>query len=1430
VKGTELLNLRRFWFPRARESTAYWSLHTFSPADDDGIIHPALQLAPLAQLLAKPCLFLLGRPGAGKTAEYLTHFQSANLPGESLLACEPRHLDGAGADSLFRGDAWQQVLAVGKPIRVVFDSVDEALLGRGAFLDGLLHQLGLAKSAAQSRGLALSVVLTCRLAEWGDEVGEEIAGLWGLRAQECAFELAPLSYRAALDLARSRNVGEPEALASAWRKADMSSYACWPRTLIWLADEFAREQRISSTLTELHARRCERQFDERLQRQRTHSPETIARWNDAIELLACASITTGAQRFVIGPAAGERELDLSAFAAALAKMPRRLPSRELPTAQVFQDALAFAELIERTSGGWMFREQSDAEFLAARRFSHFPVEELAAFFASETGYGWQVFPQLATTAAMLAVHSKDFRCWLLEHDPLVLLRTDFAALPQADKAAAVDALLDLIASGAAPDADDHPAHLHTLAHDGLAAQLRPWLADHRRPLVAREMALRIAAECADEKLRGELSDAVWELARGPEADTLATLPYAIAEIGVAWPKARLLTLANGELPAGRHWSSRGTALFALFDRRRSALPAAEQALLSEVVPHFMLNPTGVSSRYDWFLQSCHEFLQGDDVDEVLRLLATLDRWSELLGDVEPYKTPPIAILRAVCAHIPKPAATNALAAWWLDAIARDHMAIPGEACWCSLAEVGLDDDAKRQALLLAIIQHPGASAVRDIDIQLLPHEPADFPWLLALLPQCAGSEEKIAARLVCQHILRRRLREENLAAVRLAHAASPELRALLPPAPEGYIHEELIRLQTEQEKRWAANDGKLQRRMSREPKADAEQEIASALDACLKGEINRWPWLLEAAGRVQPEGSQGRIWEATSPDELPGWSRIAEQDRAALRKTAKHFLLRYPLTLPGRNQSNLGVEATRHSLSLLRENLSTDPELCAGFRSEWVEVVLRALHPDRAPLPAVLAALHAMNPEATLAGIRKQVEYDAVNDRYLLAEYLDPLLSDRDCARALWGIFEEVLSRFPIHAQSYRTGVTCLLRRDRKKAAAFVLQRCDALAGEEPSDTRRIILGTALLAFPEHWQRVWPLISADAKEGLQCLAWVACASEHLGWQEAMFAEVDKHAEFIAELYGWLLKHLPPEPKRTGTYTPGGFDHCRDLERECYRALFDAGHSRLLRRAFYFAGIADVHWTRRVARKSERIAYARQWHPWQPAHFAEWLTSEGGTRITDADSLLRAIESSLRRFGEVCKGMPSHHLWDEKTKVPLREKALSNELAIHLRSDLRLIPRDPAIFINREPQFFSGEPTDLHIQAQLPNGAVATVIVEVKLCDHPDVEKAMASQLAERYLRQKGLTHGLYFVGWFTCGVWPKKKKPFQSLGAARARHKLAKQAASLSKSDLRIRAVLSECPLHRAKPKKASASQRHPPRMDSIRSSKTAHGTATRRR
>lgn len=106
-----------------------------------------------------------------------------------------------------------------------------------------------------------------------------------------------------------------------------------------------------------------------------------------------------------------------------------------------------------------------------------------------------------------------------------------------------------------------------------------------------------------------------------------------------------------------------------------------------------------------------------------------------------------------------------------------------------------------------------------------------------------------------------------------------------------------------------------------------------------------------------------------------------------------------------------------------------------------------------------------------------------------------------------------------------------------------------------------------------------------------------------------------------------------------------------------------------------------------------------------------------------------------RVGEFPK-LPE--LWYEPGSRPKREREIARIIAAWLQQDLRA---DAGVVVDREPQVgFIG---NIDIKVEVPASRVPPrprlrVVIEVKRCTHKDVQTACATQLAEGYLRRKGI--------------------------------------------------------------------------------------------
>jgi hypothetical protein len=377
--------------------------------------------------------------------------------------------------------------------------------------------------------------------------------------------------------------------------------------------------------------------------------------------------------------------------------------------------------------------------------------------------------------------------------------------------------------------------------------------------------------------------------------------------------------------------------------------------------------------------------------------------------------------------------------------------------------------------------------------------------------------------------------------------------------------------------------------------------------------------------------------------------------------------------------------------------------------------------------------------------------------------------------------------------RTYTTALTWLACRERAFAANLALERLHEHAGAPLSEARRAAIAPCLFFLPEHWQAAWPLLVADPEEGTRLILGVVNSFHWRSWKENFQREARQLPELLAELYTWTIKH---EAKRqtersTQDFTILGELDWNELRNMCHTILKDLGRTELLRKSYERSEVVDQEWARRSLRESSRAADAREWQPWPLDTFILFLFTEGGTRLTDNDSLLRAIVASLRRFERSWKNRPPHLLWNKDRTEPLGEKELRDTLLDHLQQDL---PR--TLLLTREHTFFSDERSDIGVEAVLSDGIRASVVIEVKQCGHPKVESAIDTQLANRYLTAKGRTHGLYVVGWFSGERWPKKKRTsFQNRGIENAQAFLDRKAGDLRSRDLTVASVVLDCRL-----------------------------------
>jgi hypothetical protein len=309
--------------------------------------------------------------------------------------------------------------------------------------------------------------------------------------------------------------------------------------------------------------------------------------------------------------------------------------------------------------------------------------------------------------------------------------------------------------------------------------------------------------------------------------------------------------------------------------------------------------------------------------------------------------------------------------------------------------------------------------------------------------------------------------------------------------------------------------------------------------------------------------------------------------------------------------------------------------------------------------------------------------------------------------------------------------------------------------------------------------------------------WRSVARDVSGAEEAIGAALATLPEDrLVELFAWLEQAAPyhDDPERvTGRMvrvTPSRM--VGDWRNRVLRTLEVRGTVAAVAALDALARARpDLPWLAWTAGSARAAARRAAWQPVTPSVLRGLARHRDRRLVRNGRELLAVVEESLRRLQNVLTGeTPAvESLWDEQwpthaalkasraggvaavsTFRPKRESALANEIKRHLMRDL--IGR--GIVANREVELRPslagrGSETDVHVHATVrrdartgttrpdgehPDYAHVAVVIEVKGAWNADLDDALESQLAARYLApHSDARHGLYVAGWYASPAW-----------------------------------------------------------------------------
>ena len=1330
----QILPWKRFWVP--------WDGNIRCGDDGRGflddpdtvwgkIVNP--QARSIDELLAFRCVILSGHPGIGKTVEIeqargrLTQQRS---PSEELFFFHCRSISGV---EMLRYETvahrrWLQARSAGSETRLIIDGVDEGLRKVPEFVGELALIL-------RDEPLDhLRVALVCRSAEWDVEAGKNLMRLWAEKDCAGVYELCPLRQQDAENAACATGVDNRAFMKAVFRH-QVQGLAARPITLQMLLDEFASAGQFPDTRKELYsraARRMCREDEDRLRSLRKHC-RTVPEQHVYLTVTRIAALLMLSAKNVVLRRDDENPspVELPWRSIVGGTESTRGESFEV-TEQLVEAALETAHFSFRGPHRYGFDHPTFAESLAAEYLRKLPLVQIRQLLCQRFKNMDLVVPQLAEVAAWLALDHEEWRRFLIETQPTILLRTDVSKFTDGEKKLAIGSLLERADREEAFDEQGTSTFYRALRHPGIGNQLRPYIVDQSRNLVVRRMAIEIAGDTGVKQLEPLL----WKLisANDPAYNAIT---HALFDLAGPRSKSNLLKALRGKFPGDCNKDLAGVALKLLVPKLlpvRSVLEFIEDE-----------HERGRVGSYETALE--RHLPKAIVVADVPSLLKHMERWSKCFDSLSRLHNLAERGFSLALENLHDQQIRKAAVKMWVQKL-RAYERLPGRSDNEETSSAaGLDNSMRRREFVRAMLNSRLATA-DDVLSYLSPLTGnADIEWLLTELPHSPRKHRDQWAQLTGRCIWgpeRGKHRDLLIKTFNLI----PELVKHLPNCRKGDINVTLDRL----ERAVHLRRERMQLKWQRDSQKTSRRELLDhAFNVIRTGSSNGWIGIsefsfIEEGDERKPENRQNisRYDIATAP----GWRAMASSERIAATAAARRFLIDHEDKREDLDQYTNYAEAGYLAIRLLRQQIKSDYVLRKAVRRKWIYSVTDRLNNAEEEHQEQIAFIYRLDPKRVTNRLLEELRRQDKESGFALVfrEF------EKAWCRPLTVALSGLVVTAELQPRTTSAVLQFLAERDRT-CTVIAVKRLLRGHGRSLSLSAHIraIVSVALFTLPEDfWDKVWPsVVNADAATGQQLL--LENVQDLSPGELGILDKLTDHQ--IGELYLLLMKLFPPE---TDPQDKLGRAHAVTSRHQMQR-LRDGCTGMLVRRA------TDSS-LEEIQRLTTRVPPSlRVWLGWSyaealknrlrsmwtagapsPREILALAQSNAARRVEDEDSLLEAVLSSLGRLQTEMESdrLPStRDLWNEAdarravAAKPKREEELSHLVRRWLNNDLSA---NTGIIVNCEVKVerFGRGKLDIKVEAVSKDKLAPrrlALIIEVKRCSHPDVATASQTQLANGYL-------------------------------------------------------------------------------------------------
>jgi hypothetical protein len=1288
-------------------------------------------IGPLQSFSDVPFLFLLGRPGSGKSRELAL----AKELGSLGTTC--RWIEGKEFSSDIAATLDRVMAGASGPTRLVIDGLDEALLEHINFMPKLKRWLQ--DRLGPDGEPVFQLAITCRWADWPVQSVSELAALWQADRSKYLM-LCPLRRTDAMRTIQQQFGNDTDLFLSQMREHHLNPVACWPQGFLGLLEKFGQSGRksigagYSQAIEDQISRHC-----------RLTDSTDDARWKAALPgidwrrrvagRLAAAMVWSGRSRLNLSLTESSSEFltvhdfkDHSEFWE---------NSHKVVRLEDLDDLVRKSRLMRRMLEGdiCVFGSQVHQEFLAAEWLAAQNLDEprFKQLFGREDEGRWRVQPALGAVAAWLAGWNQPFRQIVLKHDPLVLLRMDGARIPDSERSDIVEALLEATELIGVLDPAIWQAHLASLAHALLHAQLERWL---RRSDIC-EASKELAIEIAEKTKLESLAPVLWELY--PESTGRVQIEMAgalhrlakAAEYDEKWH-----SVLRGDMPIDGYGNLLGAAIeLQVLSGKR---PVAEA--LQWVVPARRFDVYGL---FDSVVRSLPEELTIDDLPAVFSKLAEFpERIIDSLGI--PHLLHKAAVKLAI-AHFERPEVAQVLCDYWHQCLARNvspHKEINSD--W-NAEELGVQDDFRRHSIIRALILHLGFVTHTEkkwfwSDEYMVIDD--DFDWGLAELFLASLENRWRWVLMLTSSLWRTDLTGERGKRLDEAWATMPELRSALPEPLQGEsMSVTIMRLSKERRQSreaekagWRAEHDRRDAKFKR----DLDHYTQNCKDAHERGELT---W-----------GGVTRILSARAHGSGPGTvtfepiSKIGPDDGWMIESAVRH-LRESPDKSPLELSDGIGGLL---ALAACLSRVSEDAELRKVIGRHWLAPMLADFsmaYLGKVPDGISLDRFAEWFPDALPSAFET-----VIRQRYLNKGELGELRSFRNCWSEEYGMkLAKLLREESVQVEGFFNAMRMLAEGNESLAIEILrFWLVEEQLENLNHDQKAALAGAAMLLLNGRCvEEIFRAGLLDSLEIARDAIWRSVFMLDFHGRKIDFSNwPDNSIRQVAEICGRAYTRV--ERHRSNGRTMTGEDNAVDFRDRIIGEATQRGLyldlPRVVEQDTPEEAASRRHtldWHRNEAGKARRKA-ARDML--LPGDLFRLCRTPHARLARDADELMAAVMASVQRWEQSLINGKWTRLWDLQPLRARGEEDIAKELRDWLHDDLKIISE-------REVELRSEHRTDVLVQALVQPEQKLTVLIELKKVRKGNAKErrtAMQTQLRDTYLQERlneGWTHGLFIVAW-----------------------------------------------------------------------------------